>query len=59
MKIDDIKEIARRHRIKTTKMKKSDLIRAIQLSEGNQDCFGNNGSGECGQEQCLWKEDCV
>ena len=59
MKINDIKEIAKRHNIKTTKANKVDLIRAIQLSEGNQDCFGNNGSGECGQEQCLWKEDCV
>ena len=59
MKIDQIKEIAKRHYIKTTKAKKVDLIRAIQLSEGNQECFGSNGSGECGQERCLWREDCV
>lgn len=59
MKIDEIKEIAKRHSIKTGKAKKADLIRAIQLSEGNQVCFGNNSSGECGQEQCLWREDCV
>lgn len=59
MKIAEIKEIARRHRIKTTKMKKTDLIRAIQLSEGNQDCYDSDRSGECGQERCVWREDCT
>ncbi|NTV48804.1 MAG: SAP domain-containing protein [Geobacteraceae bacterium] len=59
MKIDEIKEIAKRHYIKTGKSKKADLIRAIQLSEGNQDCFGSSCSGECGQDGCLWREDCV
>ena len=59
MKIDEIKGIAMQHYNKTIKKKKGDLIRAIQLSEGNEDCFDSNRSGECGQERCLWREDCV
>ena len=59
MKFDKIKEVSMQHYIKMTKKKKTDLIRAIQLSEGNQDCFNSNFSGECGQERCVWRDDCV
>jgi len=59
MKIDEIKGIAMKHYIKTTKKKKGDLIREIQLSEGNEDCFDSNRSGECGQDRCVWRDDCV
>lgn len=58
MKLEDIKEIAKRHQIKSGKAKKSDLVRAIQQAEGNQQCFNSNISGECGQNNCLWSEDC-
>ena len=59
MKIDEIKEIARQHNIKIGKAKKSDLVRSIQQAEGNQQCFDTNISGKCGQNACLWREDCV
>ena len=59
MKIDEIKGLAMQHYIKTNKKKKGDLIREIQLSEGNVDCFDSNRSGECGQERCIWRDDCV
>lgn len=59
MKIDDIKEIAKRHDIKAGKMKKADLVRAIQAAERNEECFATGKAGSCGQEQCLWREDCV
>jgi hypothetical protein len=39
MKLDEIKEIAKQHNIKAGKMKKSDLVRAIQQAEGNEVCF--------------------
>lgn len=59
MKIDEIKEIAKQYNIKVGKAKKADLVRAIQLAEGNLQCFDSSSSGECGQEECTWREDCV
>lgn len=59
MKIDEIREIAKSRGVKTGKLKKSELVRAIQLEEGNQPCFGSDSSGECGQSGCKWREDCV
>lgn len=59
MKIDEIKQIAKQHHIKVSKTTKSDLVRAIQLAEGNAPCFGSKSSMECGQSNCLWREDCA
>ena len=58
MKIDEIKEIARRHGIKAGKVKKGDLVRSIQNAEGNSPCFASNSVAQCGQTCCLWREDC-
>ncbi len=58
MKLDQIKEIARQHAIKVGKMKKAELIRAIQQAEGNETCFETGKAGHCGQDACLWREDC-
>ena len=58
MKIEQIKEIAKRHNIKAGKTKKSDLVRAIQQAEGHNPCFDSNSSAQCGQESCLWRADC-
>lgn len=58
MKLDEIKEIAKQHNIKTGKMKKADLVRAIQETEGNEVCFETGNADSCGQEKCLWREDC-
>ena len=59
MKIDEIKAIARQHQIKIGKTKKGDLVRAIQQAEGNSPCFDSKMSKECGQDNCLWRGDCV
>jgi hypothetical protein len=58
MKLQEIKEMAQRMEITAGKMKKSDLIRAIQKKEGNADCFESGVSSECGQHGCLWSGDC-
>jgi hypothetical protein len=58
MKLDEIKEMAKQHQIKTAKMKKAELIRAIQQAEGNEQCFESGKAAACGQEMCLWREDC-
>jgi hypothetical protein len=59
MKLDEIKEIAKQHNIKTGKMKKAELVRAIQQAEGNEVCFETGQAGACGQQACLWREDCA
>lgn len=59
MTLKEVKEMARNFDIKAGKMKKDEIIRAIQRSEGNYDCFGTALSGDCSQEDCLWREDCL
>jgi hypothetical protein len=59
MKLQEIKEMAKQKGILVGNMKKTDLIRAFQLAEGNQACFGTTAVRNCGQEYCLWREDCV
>ncbi len=59
MNLKDVKEIAKQKGIKASKMKKEELIRSIQKAEGNFDCFGTAISGECSQNDCLWREDCL
>jgi hypothetical protein len=59
MNLKDIKGIAQKQGVKSGKMKKEDIIRAIQRAEGNFDCFGTAVSSECSQADCLWREDCL
>lgn len=58
MKLEEIKEIAKQHNIKAGKMKKAELVRAIQAAEGNPQCFETGTSSACGQDGCLWRQDC-
>jgi hypothetical protein len=59
MKLEQIKEMAKQHDIKAGKLKKAELVRAIQSSEGNNACFETGQASECGQEECLWRGDCL
>jgi hypothetical protein len=58
MNIQEIKTVAKERGIKISNLKKAELIQAIQLAEGNEQCFGTGKAAECGQEECLWKADC-
>lgn len=58
MKLDEIREIAKRHDIKAGRLNKTDLVRAIQGAEHNMACFGTGRAGTCGQDACLWRQDC-
>ena len=58
MRLQEIKEVARRFEIPSSGMKKGDLIRAIQRAEGNEQCFGAGLRRECGQDRCAWRQDC-
>ena len=58
MNMNQIKEVARDRGVKAGKMKKTELVRAIQEAEGNTPCFASGQVDSCGQQQCLWREDC-
>ncbi len=59
MTLKEVKEMAGKYNIKVNKMKKDEIVRAIQRAEGNFDCFGTAISGDCSQEDCLWRKDCL
>ncbi|NOQ67409.1 MAG: SAP domain-containing protein [Desulfobacterales bacterium] len=44
--------------IQAGKMKKTDLVRTIQMAEGNSPCF-QTGATSCDQENCCWRSDCI
>lgn len=58
MKVAEVREIAAQRGMAAGRMKKVDLIRAIQKTEGNEACFETGKAGECGQAECLWRADC-
>ena len=58
MNMAEIRDRAKDFGIKTSRMNKTSLIRAIQLSEGNFSCFGTAVNGVCDQTGCIWREDC-
>ena len=59
MKFNEIRKMAKGMGINTFQMKKIDIIRSIQRQEHNIDCFGTERVAYCGEERCLWREDCM
>lgn len=59
MKMNEIDEIAQPRIIKTGNSKWSERERVIQLSNGGQQCFYCDFTLECGQKECIWRENCV
>lgn len=58
MNVKEIKAMAKGLGIIPGKLKKAELIQAIQVAENNEPCFGKNGAA-CKEEKCLWHSDCV
>ncbi len=58
MRLDEVRKVAEQVGIKPGRMRKADLIRAIQQAEGNQACYATGHSASCGQTQCCWRDDC-
>ncbi len=59
MHINEVRKIAKNFGVNSLKMKKSELIKAIQKAEGNFDCYGTTKDGFCDQQSCLWYQDCL
>jgi hypothetical protein len=58
MQMQEIRTIAKDFGLKTTKQTKVDLIRSIQVAEGNFNCFATATDGVCDQMGCMWRDDC-
>jgi hypothetical protein len=58
MGMPDIKKKAKKLGIAPGKMKKADLIHAIQTAEGCTPCFGWS-DGECSHVECCFMPDCL
>jgi hypothetical protein len=58
MNLQKVKEIAKNKGVKIGNLKKAELVKAIQTFEGNEPCYATGKSVECGQENCLWRDDC-
>jgi len=58
MNMQEVRGMAKEFGIKTSRMNKMNLIKAIQLSEGNFSCYASATGGECDQQECAWRADC-
>ena len=57
MTVTEIKAKAKTLGVEPGKMKKADLIHAIQIAEGCTPCYGRS-NGDCPWMQCCWRGDC-
>ncbi|MDX2503647.1 MAG: SAP domain-containing protein [Gammaproteobacteria bacterium] len=58
MNMQDIRRIAKQNGLKTGKLSKVSLVKKIQATEGNFDCFATAENDYCDQADCIWKNDC-
>lgn len=58
MKIAEVRAIAKSYGIPPGGLSKTELIKTLQVREGNFDCFASADNGECDQTDCLWRDDC-
>ncbi|MBW2707872.1 MAG: SAP domain-containing protein [Deltaproteobacteria bacterium] len=59
MHFNGIRKMAKEMNISTYRMKKPDIIRAIQRTENNPECYGTVRIQDCNEPQCLWRTECV
>jgi len=53
----EIKAKAKTLGVEPRKMKKAELIHAIQIAEGCAPCYGRS-NGSCPWVECCWRSDC-
>ena len=59
MNMQEIRGLAKDYGIKAERASKVELIRSIQVAEGNFNCFASALDGDCDQMNCKWREDCL
>ena len=58
MRFQEIQKMATTMGIPAYRVKKTELIRAIQRTEGNIECYGTDRLDHCDEQECLWRMDC-
>ena len=58
MKMQEVRSLAKKLGVNSFGKSKIELIRDIQLKEGNFDCYGTT-QGYCDQEKCLFRQSCL
>jgi hypothetical protein len=58
MNLNEPRSLAKTYGIRSNTLSKVQLIKSIQISQGNFDCFATAYEGECDQKGCCWREDC-
>ena len=58
MSVKELRKMAKALGIKTTGLKRAEMIKEIQRTEGNFDCF-DTATDYCDQKGCLFREDCL
>ena len=59
MNMKHIRHLAKTFKIEPGHLSKTELIKQIQLAEGNFDCYGSAEDGACDQLDCTWRNDCL
>lgn len=59
MNFNETRKMAKEMGINTYRLKKPDIIRAIQRAECNMACFGTERVEYCNENICLWRDDCL
>jgi predicted xylose isomerase-like sugar epimerase len=59
MNMKDVRALAKDKGVKIGSLNKVQAVRAIQLVEGNFDCFARAVDGYCDQQGCLFHDDCL
>ena len=57
MNMKEIRNIAKQQNILPGKRNKQELIRSIQVQEGNSPCYQAD-QPSCDQYECCWRSDC-
>ena len=55
---NEIRKMAKGMSISTYRMKKTDMIRAIQRAENNIEYYGTQRVKNCREDGCLWRNEC-
>ena len=58
LNIEDICAIAQRYQINCDGLSKNEIIRKIQMHNGQGNCFATNHGDSCKYVGCYWREEC-
>jgi hypothetical protein len=59
MNMQEIRALAKSHKIDPAGLSKIDIIHKLQRDEGNFDCYATAYDGVCDQLNCRWRNDCL